>query len=132
MTLLDILEHKFATTSSPDHQVTETPPALYEGSKDHVRIDSIIGADPVGVPAESKPITLQLWYDILEAATDASKIALVAENLLVYAWPEKNATETIKTVGNPQERFRDDDELRLRLRDLLFPNYNTLTSFSQT
>jgi hypothetical protein len=132
MTLLDILEYKFATISSQTHQVSKMPDPLYRGSKDHIRIDSVFSADPVDVPARSKPITLQLWYDILEAAIDTSKIAPVAEHLLAYAWPEKSATEVIETIGNPHKQFRDGDELRLRFRDLLFPTYNIITSSLQT
>jgi hypothetical protein len=130
MTLLDLLEHKFAPTSSPPLPVSRMPVALYEGGTGRVRIDSAVAADPSHKFAASKLAALDLWYGILEAATDASKVISMAESLLVHACPEMNAVKAIETIGNPSKQFHGDDELRLRFRDLLFPSYNTFSMSS--
>jgi hypothetical protein len=124
MTMLDILEHKFAITFSSSFQISKMPAAPYEGGNDRIRIDSATGADPPSEHATCKPTALKLWYRMLEAATDVSKVTPVAESLLVYACPEKNAVEVIETIGNPGKQSHNHDELRLRFQDLLFPSLN--------
>jgi hypothetical protein len=128
MTLLDILEHRFATIPSPPLHVNKMPAAPYEGGNVRIRNDSAVAADPSDEFAASKPAALELWYGILEAATNVWKVTSMAESLLVYACPEKNAMEVLETMDNPGKQLHNDDELRLRFRDLLFPSYSTLTA----
>jgi hypothetical protein len=121
-----------ATTSSMPQKVSKMPAAPYEGTNNHARIDSAISNGFGAAPGASPPTTSELWYDILEGASDASKTALIAERLLVCVWPDKDAFEILHTIGHPGKKFDSEDDLRLRLRDLLFPGYNGLVSLTQS
>ena len=117
-TFLKVLVHGGPSASSLAYQVSLMPLAPYERE----RIDSVVGPR-----APSRATTSFLWYGILEGATDASKLQSVAETLLKAVWPDKDAGALLVQIGHPRP-FTDEEELRLRLRDLLFPGYNTLSS----
>jgi hypothetical protein len=126
--LLEMLKHGATTTSSTPLRVSRMPAMPYEGVKPHVRFDSAFGNGTSGAGTTTKPTPAQLWYGILQGAMDASKVTSVAEELLESVWPGEVVAEVLDTIGNPAKHFGADDELRLRLRDLLFPTYNTISS----
>jgi hypothetical protein len=121
-----------ATTSSMPQKVSKMLAAPYEGTNNHSRVDSAISNGFGAAPGASPLTTSELWYGILEGASDASKTALIAERLLVCVWPDKDAFEILHTIGHPGKKFDSEDDLRLRLRDLLFPGYNGLVSLTQS
>ncbi|KAF2033171.1 hypothetical protein EK21DRAFT_109305 [Setomelanomma holmii] len=120
-----------AQTSSPPYEVSKMPAVPYQGAHDRVRNDSAISNVFVAAPGPSEPTTSQLWYGVLEGASDVSKTALIAQRLLLCVWPDKDAVEILDTIGHPGKKFEQKDELRLRFRNLLFPGYNTLTALPQ-
>jgi hypothetical protein len=124
--LLELLELSATKASSNSCRLSKMPVAPYEGIKNQLRIDSVWSTTSSAEGTMPKPTTSQLWHGILEAATDATKITPMAEELLMSIWPEKNAVEILENIGNPSKIFREDDELRRRLRDLLFPSYTAL------
>ncbi|KAH7080192.1 hypothetical protein BKA63DRAFT_590613 [Paraphoma chrysanthemicola] len=117
------------TTSSPHQKVSKMPAAPYEGvNQQHLRVDSAVSNVVDASPSASKPTTSQLWYSILEGASDASKTALIAEGLLKCIWPGENAFDILDAIGHPGKEFGGEDELCIQLRNLLFPGYNDLIS----
>jgi hypothetical protein len=78
-----------ATTSNMSQLVSKMPAAPNEGTNNHSRIDSAISNVFGAAPGASPPTTSELWYGILEGASDALKTALIAERLLVCLWPDK-------------------------------------------
>jgi hypothetical protein len=111
--------------SKASRRVSKMPAVPFEGEADHIRYDSAISN------GASRPTLLHLWRGIMEGATDASKITVAAEELLSYVCPGENAAEILDMIGDPSKQFRKDDELRVRLRDALFPFYTTLSSLSR-
>ena len=57
-------------------------------------------------------------------------MTLLAQDLLSYIWPEKNPAQAIDSIGNSSKKFSDADdaELRIAFRELLFLEYDVLTS----
>jgi hypothetical protein len=55
---------------------------------------------------------------------------VIAQVLLQWVWLEKKAADIIVQIGNPARKLSDADdaELRRRLRELLFPEYDALTT----
>jgi hypothetical protein len=128
--LLELLDLSTSKASSRG-RLSKTPAAPYEGNKNHRRVDSVWSTGSSIELLMPTPTTPQLWHGILEAVTDELRITPIAEELLMLIWPEKNAAEILDDIGDPSKVFRDDDELRLRLRDLLFPSYTTLSASRQ-
>ncbi|KAH7086504.1 hypothetical protein FB567DRAFT_561185 [Paraphoma chrysanthemicola] len=116
------------TTPSPHQKVSKMPAAPYEGVTQRLRVDSAVSYVVDAAPGTLKPTTSQLWYGILEGASDASKTALIAEDLLECIWPGENAVDILDAIGHPGKNFGGEDELRSQLRNLLFPGYNDLVA----
>jgi hypothetical protein len=129
--LLELLELSAMKVSIRGCRPRKMPIVPYEGIKNPLRIDSVWSTDSSIECPIPKSSTTQLWHSILEAVTDESRITPVAEELLMRIWPEKNTAEILDDIGDPSKVFREDDELRLRLRDLLFPSYTTLSASRQ-
>jgi hypothetical protein len=98
-----------------------------EGNVNDNRLDSMFS--DMDMPPSPSPA--QMWLAILKAKDAASCIA-VAEDLLGFVWPEKNASATLNVIGNHQTKLSeaDDAELRAKLRKLLFPEYEALVTTS--
>jgi hypothetical protein len=126
--LLEMLEHGATTTSSTPLRASRMPVMPYAGVRPHVRYDSAFGNGTSGADTATKLTPAQLWHAILQGAMDSSRLTLVAEELLAFIWHEEDVAEVLDTIGNPAKHFGADDELRLRLRNLLFPTYNTMSS----
>lgn len=115
-------------------KVSQMPTAPYsKRDSDHARYDSAYSAISFGHLrsnriARSTTVLppLQVWYAILEAAADRRVITSVAEDILAYIWPEKNAADILDQIGHPAKQFREDAELRHKFRELLFPEYDIL------
>jgi hypothetical protein len=117
-----LLELDGVKESKASQRVSKMPAAPFEGVRDHVRYDSAISG------GASRPTLSQLWRGIMEGAIDASRMTLAAEELLSCVWPGENTAEILDIIGDPSKQFRNDDELRDRLRDVLFPSYTMLSS----
>jgi len=85
------------------------------------RIDSVANTE------SSRSATASLWFMVMQGAMDMEKMRSAAEALVEQVWPEEDACSILVEVGHPKP-FTHNDELRLRIRDLLFPGYETLTS----
>lgn len=118
-------------------RLSKMPSELYANpGKDHNRYDSAftqasrVPSSTLQYPSEllKMDTATQMWYAILEASTDSTKTVQTAKDLISHVWPEEDATDIIDQIGNPQKRFGKDDELRLRLRKALFPEYEALTA----
>jgi hypothetical protein len=129
--LLELLKLSVMKAPRRGCWLSKMPVAPYEGIKNPLRIDSVWSTDSSIECPMPKPSTTQLWHGILEVVTNESRIVPVAEELLMLIWPEKNTAEILDDIGDPSKVFREDDELRLRLRDLLFPIYTTLFTSRQ-
>jgi hypothetical protein len=102
-------------------KVSKMPAQLYTSRiSDDSRIDSVFHLAPTRTP----PPASQIWFAMLEAANDSTKMIPLAENILQWVWPEKNAVDIIDQLGNPGKRFSDTDDAELcrKLRELLFRN----------
>lgn len=126
--LLQLIELCAAKASKNAQRVSKMPATPYVGKRDHVRFDSVFSNPPPSADAAPASTTSQLWHSILEGVTDDTKTNEVAGALLEFAWPEENAIEILDAIGDPARVFRGDDDLRLRLRDLLFPAYTTISA----
>jgi hypothetical protein len=93
---------------------------------DSYRIDSV-GSDAA---SPTRPPLAQLWLSILDSTNDATNMTTLAQDLLSYIWPKKNSAQVIDSIGNSSKKFDDaeDAELRIALRELLFPAYEALNS----
>lgn len=131
--LISLLEeqHNIEKTPFPPLRVSQLPTEPYTGKTERDRIDSAFSSVSSGQRTVPKPSISQMWHGVLEGATNASKTMAVAESLLSQVWPEKNAVEVIDTIGHPKHLFQEEDELRVRFRDLLFPEYDALVSAQQ-
>jgi hypothetical protein len=127
MMLLGMLCQSTKRTQSSTSEVSKTPAAPYtHHNNDANRYDSLFGDNPTPT---FTPSPAQLWLSILEATDNAEAIAPLAEELLKYAWPERNPVDIIGPIGNPHKMFSDTDaaELRIKLRDLLYPEFKSTT-----
>jgi hypothetical protein len=76
---------------------------------DDKRIDSMFQDTSSTTPPHP-----QIWLAIFKATNDAAKMTVIAQDLLLWIWPEKKAGDIIKQIGNPARKLSDDDaELRL-------------------
>lgn len=115
-----------AKTSPTLHRVSKMPAVPFHGNADHVRYDSVIDA-----PEEYDNSNLtqsQLWHVILEGATDLSKTASAAKELVSKVWRASEPDMVLDLIGDPAKSFTSDDKLRTGIRDLLFPSYTALSS----
>jgi hypothetical protein len=119
--LLQLLKLGAVKASRYALRVSKMPATPYEGSKNRIRYDSVFSTFTSGGYVAPKPSTSQLWHSILEGVTDESRTTSVAEELLMCIWPGKNAAEVVDAIRDPSKTFVEADELRLQLRDLLFP-----------
>ncbi|KAH4066875.1 hypothetical protein HBH50_144240 [Parastagonospora nodorum] len=126
--LLQLIELCAAKASKNAQRVSRMPATPYMAKRDHVRFDSVFSKAASSGGGAPMPTTSQLWHSILEGATDDTKTDGVAEALLAFIWPEQNPVEILDAIGDPAKVFRGGDELRLRLRDLLFPSYTTISA----
>lgn len=121
--LLRMLQLSTGRTQSFTHKVSKMPAAPYSRhNSDHDRYDSMLSNATTLTPTSS---TAQIWLSILEATNDARKIAPMAEELLQYIWPENKNVDIIEQIGAPRRKFSDADdaELRVKLRELLCPEF---------
>ncbi|KAG9383011.1 hypothetical protein A1F94_006932 [Pyrenophora tritici-repentis] len=124
--LLDLLQQSIEPTQSTTAKVSMMPADPYtEDNNIHTRYDSMFSD-----AGKSIPSPVQIWLTILQAANDSTKIEGLAEELLGYVYPGKNATDILDQIGNPSRKLNDDDDalLRARLQMLLYPGYEALTS----
>lgn len=131
--LLEVLQQYTSKGCKPVYKVSKMPTEPYsKRSTDHLRYDSMFSNDfkPIASTGDPCPSPPQVWFSILEAANDAMKTFCVAKELLNYVWPGKKAAFVLEQVGNPHMKFSDADaaELRIKFRELLFPEYETLTT----
>lgn len=138
--LLEILQLNASSTATiPTTKVSRMPQMPYSKRiSDHLRYDSAfstVSSVPAAYDAVSAtkvqvivPTPAQIWRAILEASTDQSKTTPVAEAILGYVWPEKDATIFLYEIGHPQKRLGDGetDQLHTRFQELLFPEYEEL------
>ncbi|KAJ4366304.1 hypothetical protein N0V83_007940 [Neocucurbitaria cava] len=134
--LLELLRFSTVVTSWGLYgaKVSQMPtPPYSKRDSDHARYDSAYSAISFGHLrsnriARSTTVLppVQVWYAILEAAADRRVITSVAEDVLAYIWPEKNAADILDQIGHPAKQFREDAELRHKFRELLFPEYDIL------
>ncbi|KAH7391060.1 hypothetical protein DE146DRAFT_724384 [Phaeosphaeria sp. MPI-PUGE-AT-0046c] len=129
--LLDLASITDMKTPSTIPRISTMPAAPFEGNRDHIRFDSVLGGDALGAHDIPEPSYAQLWHSILEGATDATKTASAAKELLSCVWKGENADNILETMGDPAKHFEHDDELRIAIRDLLFPSYTALSSLLQ-
>jgi hypothetical protein len=82
--------------------------------------------------SSTTPPPPQIWLAIFKATNDAAKMTVIAQDLLLWIWPEKKAEDIIEQIGNPARKLFDVDdvELRLKLRELLCPAYDALTTMN--
>ena len=107
-------------------------------SSDHFRYDSLFtnvsGSSwqatqtRKGSSKAAAPPPLHLWYALMVALTDRSKTASIVEGLLHLVSPEMDVPKFLVRIGDPAQRLREgeDDMLREKLREILFPEYYTL------
>lgn len=81
-------------------------------------------------PDSQSPISSasRIWYAIFGAADNGSKTVSVANDVLGFIWPEKDAAEVLYQLGHPTKQLREDEsaELREKFRMVLFPEYMNL------
>lgn len=126
--LLDLARITAAKTFSTTHRISKMPAAPFEGSNVHFRYDSVWDSDVSGAFNASKPTYSQLWHSILDGATDVTKTASAAKELLSCVWEGVNVDEILDAIGDPAKQFERDDDLRSEIRDLLIPSYAAFSS----
>lgn len=127
--LLDLTSITAAKASLTHNRVSKMPAAPFEGGNNHVRYDSVIGA-PGGYNAFNLSLS-QLWHIVLQGATDPSKTASAAKELLLSVWPASTADGVLEIIGDPAKPFAWDNKLRSDIQTLLFPSYTTISSTPQ-
>ncbi|KAF1851576.1 uncharacterized protein K460DRAFT_401590 [Cucurbitaria berberidis CBS 394.84] len=137
--LLELLQLGTAKACNiPGNKVSEMPAEPYtKRNSEHARYDSAFSTVSLGSlqppnltkPSKAPPPS-QIWHTILQASTGHTKITSVAEDILTYVWPEKNAADILDQIGHPEKQFHEDSELRLQFRRILFPEYDALVKGS--
>ncbi|CAO2657942.1 Nn.00g072020.m01.CDS01 [Neocucurbitaria sp. VM-36] len=118
----------------PRDKVSQMPTEPYtKHGTDHARYDSAFSTVSFGTSQPQRttkpsivPSHSQIWHAIFEASTNHSKVTSVAEDILAYVWPEKNAADILDHIGHPGKQFCEDAELRQKFREVLFPGYDML------
>jgi hypothetical protein len=126
--LTEITDLAMAKTSGTPCRVEKMAYEPFLCAPNRPRFDSLFGEGPPGVYVNTKITPAHLWYGILEAAKDQTKTIKTVEELLAFVWPDVHVPKLIAKIGNPAKRFRQDEELRHALRDVLFPEYDTISS----
>ncbi|KAF2128028.1 hypothetical protein P153DRAFT_294026 [Dothidotthia symphoricarpi CBS 119687] len=139
--LLEVLRNTSNVCASPAGRVSQMPAAPYSRrSNDPIRYDSAfstVSSGPKTSQAAMKPTKMStpahLWHAILEATTDVTKTVSITEGLLGHVLSGKDAVETLYRIGHPGKTFHDEEfaELRLKFREILFPEYNDLINACQ-